>query len=160
MAAPAVRKPDSRHSEVLSSAWDMDSADLGFDSVPVAGVDLALGCRPAVAGLAAAGCRMVRSSGRVVDAVVVVDFVLEVRPRSRRRGGNCLFAAVADGEDRVEGDWWGWRRRRVLEGGRRWIAGDGRRGLMKGVVGRLAGGLCEGRGHVGFAVRRLVVRCN
>ncbi len=138
----------------------MDSADLGFGSVPVAGVDLALGCRPAVAGLAAAGCRMVRSSGRVVDAVVVVDFVLEVRPRGRRRGGSCLFAAVADGEDRVEGGWWGWRRRRVLEGGRRWIAGDGRRGLMKGVVGRLAGGLCEGRGHVGFAVRRLVVRCN
>jgi len=138
----------------------MDSVDLGSDSVPVAGVDWELGYRPAVAGLAAAGCRMVHSSGKAVDAVVAVGFVLEVRPRSRRTEGSYRFAAVAGGEDRVEGGWWGWRRRRVLEGGRRTIAGDGGRGLRKELVGRLEGGWCVGRGRVEFAVKGVVVKCN
>lgn len=83
----------------------MDFEELGFDSVPVAGVDLELGYRPAVAGWAAAGCRMVHSSGKVVDAAVAVGFELKVRRRSSRGESSCRFAAVAGGEGRVEGGW-------------------------------------------------------
>lgn len=159
-AALAVRRPDSHHSKDPSSAQDMDSADLDFDSVPVAGVDSELGYRMAVAGLVAAGCRMVHSFDRVVDAGAVVGSVLKARLQSRRRESSFRSAAAAGGEDRAEGGWWGWRRRRVPGGGRRLIAGDGRTGLRKGVVGRSVGGLCVGRGRFGFAVREGVARCN
>lgn len=133
--------------------------DPDLDSVPVAGVDWELGHRPAVAGLTAADCRMVHSSGKVAGAVVVVGFALKVRLQSRRRESSSRFAAVACGEDRLEGGWWGWQRKRVLGGGHRLIAGDGRTALRKGLVGRSVGGLCVDRGRFGFAVREVVVRC-
>lgn len=137
----------------------MDSADLDFDSVPVAGVDWELGCRPAVAGLVAADCRMVHSSGKAAGAVVVVGSVLKIRLQSRRRESSSRSAAVAGGEDRAEWGWWGWRRKRAPGGGRRLIAGDGRRGPRRRLLGRSVGGLCVDRGRFGFAVREVVVKC-
>ena len=51
-----------------------------------------LGHNSAVAGLVAAGCRKVRSSGKV--AVVVAGLVKEAHPGSRQTGSSCHSAAA------------------------------------------------------------------